>query len=183
MAEETYGVVEAQRRFREWMPYLKTLGQRAVYGALLSFFSIDGTATPTASQLAKLVRMHPASVRKIMRQLEEIGAVVRVGERPNLTAAGVARGGRIPVFSIPKRASEGASGDSQARSEAIPSAPKRVPKRASKGAQLNVEKLNVECQGEEEEKETGPVRETGESITDWIVRSYETQRRQEKVNA
>jgi hypothetical protein len=59
MAEETYGVIEAQRRFRKWMPYLRTLGQRAVYGALLSFFSMDGAATPTAPQIVELVDRGP----------------------------------------------------------------------------------------------------------------------------
>jgi hypothetical protein len=33
---------------------------------------------------------------------------MRVGERPVLSSEGIARGGRIVVWSIPKRASEGA---------------------------------------------------------------------------
>ena len=142
MADELYGVLEAQRRCREWMPHLKTNGQTAVYGALLTFFSMDGTATPSYPQIAELVRMHPSSVRKILGQLEELGALMRVGERPRLDSRGIAHGARLVIWSIPTRASEGAGGvDSQARPNAIPSAPKRGSKRALRGAPLKVEKL------------------------------------------
>lgn len=140
---DTYGVIEAQRRFRDWAPELKTLGQRAVYGALLGFFSVDGTASPTYGQLAQLVGMHPSSVRKIIGQIEEIGAVMRVGDRPILSASGLAHGGRVVIWSFPKRASEGATGESHVRREPVPSAPRDRPKRASEGAPLNVEMLKA----------------------------------------
>ncbi|MEX1037866.1 MAG: hypothetical protein WDZ96_03305 [Acidimicrobiia bacterium] len=115
---DSYGIVEAQRRCRDWMPLLKTTGQRAVYGAMLAFFSIDGTSTPTNTQLAEVVGMHPSSVRKILGQLETIGALMRVGDRPVMSSAGVARGGRIVIWSIPKRAA-GADGASDRGSEAL----------------------------------------------------------------
>lgn len=142
MAGETYGVIEAQRRFRAWMPQLTTHGQSSVYGAMLGFFSIDGTATPTVPQLAALVRMHPESVRKILRQLETIGALMRVGDRPVQSADGVARGGRVPVWSIPNQASEGLPGmESQPSREPIPTKPRKHPNQASEGLPLNVERL------------------------------------------
>ena len=84
-------------------------------------------------------------VRKILGQLEELGALMRVGERPRLDSGGVAHGGQLIIWSIPKRASEGAGGvGSQARPDAVPSAPKPGAKRASEGAPLKVEVIEEE---------------------------------------
>jgi hypothetical protein len=142
MNTEFYGVVEAQRRAREWFPLLRTPGQRIVFGVLLAFFSLDGTATPTATAVAGLAGMHPQSVRKSLKQLEEIGAIARVGDRANLNADGIARGSRIAIWTIPNCADRLAWESAQLRPEPIPPAPKRVSRRASGGSPLKVEKLN-----------------------------------------
>ena len=123
----TFGVVEAQRRFRYWSPTLATTGQRAVYGAMLAFAGMDSVITPTYDQLAGTVGMHPSSVRRIVGELEQRGALMRVGDRPVTTGAGVAKGGRIPKWAIPpaplKAHLESPDSDS-------PSAPCDGPKRA-----------------------------------------------------
>lgn len=137
-----YGVVEGQRRAREWLPHLRTPGQRVVLGVMLAFCGLDGLIQPTYGQIAELAGYHPSSARKIVGQLERMGALMRAGERPVLDAEGVARGGRVIVWSIPTRASEGAHGNtSQPRRAAIPSAPFNGSKRASRGAPLKVGKL------------------------------------------
>lgn len=146
-AADPYGVIEAQRRFRAWMPTLDTHGQREVYGAVLGYFSIDGTATPTAEQLATLCSMHVQSVRRILRQLIEFGALVEVGRRPVLNREGIARGGSVAIWTIPPAPSGVQVGvsemDSHPRPVAIPPAPKSRPTRAPEGAPLKVEKLKA----------------------------------------
>ena len=105
------------------------------------FCNLDGTFTPTYGQVAELVDMNPNSVRRITRRLWELGALIRVADRPVINE-GIARGGRIPVWSIPLAPSEARLEDPHSRPKAVPSAPKRAPTRASKGAPLRVEKLN-----------------------------------------
>ena len=98
---ELYGYAEAERRARTWMPLLKTVGQRVVYGAMLMFCGIDGRLSPSSTQLAKNAGYHPTSVRRIRKGLEDIGCLVRVGSVPLLNAQGVAHGSKIIVYSIP----------------------------------------------------------------------------------
>ena len=139
MSDSLYGIVEANRRARGWFPELMTIGQRAVYGILLSFCGLDGQITPTYQQLAQLADMHQSSARRIVKQLETLEAIVRIGDRPVLTSGGIAKGGRIIIWSIPPAPSEAHLANSQARSRAIPSAPKTTSKRALRGAPLKVE--------------------------------------------
>ena len=144
MGSDTYGVVEAQIRFRQWMPQLKTTGQRAVYGAMLGYFGIDGRATPTARQLAALTRFTSRSVRRIIVQLEEIGALMRVGERPVVSSDGVARGGRVVIWSIPIGPLEDLVGEEpQEDREPVPIGPRSTPNRTPEGPPLKVEKLKA----------------------------------------
>ena len=138
---ELYGVIEAQRRYRGWMPFLRTLGQRAVFGCLLGFMSLDGNCTPTAPQIASECELHVQAVRKILRQLEEeVGCVMRMGSRANLSSDGVARGSRIPIRTFPPAPTD-SGGDSQLSREPIPPAPKAAPTRASGNSPLKVEEL------------------------------------------
>lgn len=141
MARETYGIIEAQRRFREWMPHLSNEGERTVYGALLSYFGMDGKATPTAAQLASLTDYQSRSVRRILQRLEKAGALMRVGSRPVADSHGLARGGSIPIWTIPSRTLEGPGGDSQQDPNPIPAGPKRTSSRTELGHPLIVEKL------------------------------------------
>lgn len=111
-------------------------------GVMMSFCGLDERIQPTYKQVADLAGMHPSSARRIAGQLEDIGALVRIGERPVLSAEGVARGGRVVIWSIPKRASQGAGRDiGQASTPSIPGASHIESRRAAEGATLKVERL------------------------------------------
>lgn len=98
---DLYGAFEAMRRARGWMPYLDTPGQRAVYGAMLMFCSIDGRMSPSGPQIAHLTGLKETTVRNKLMELRNLGALVPVGVRSTLNADGIAKGGRIVRYSIP----------------------------------------------------------------------------------
>ncbi len=139
---ETYGIVEIVIRARGWHPEMRTLGQLAVFGVMLTFCDQKiGIFTPTYPQIAQLTGLHPSSVRRIVKELETVGALTRVGRRSVLTAEGIARGGNIPIWSVPPAPLDAHPGDSHARPNHTPPAPKQGSTRASEGAPLKREKL------------------------------------------
>jgi len=124
------------------MVQLRNSGQRSVFGALVMFCSQKtGVFTPTYGQVAHLTGFHESSVRRIVKELEEIGAVVRVDERSVLTAEGIARGGKVPIRTIPPAPQAARVGDYESRNTDTPPAPSSTATRSSDGAPLKNEKL------------------------------------------
>ena len=149
---DTYGIVEIVIRARGWHPEMRTLGQLAVFGVMLTFCDQKtGTFTPTNPQVAEATGLHPSSVRRIVKELETVGALTRVGQRSVRTAEGIARGGNIPIWSVPPAPSDAHSGNPHPRPNNTPPAPKQGSTRAPEGAPLKVEKLK-----EEKESKTDP---------------------------
>ena len=138
---DTYGIIEALRRTRQWTPLLKTEGQRLVLLALASFCGTDGQIQPTSRQVADVTGYRSRSVRRIIPQLEDRGAIARIGERPVIDSDGIARGGRIIIWTIPIGPSEDLVGDSQEDSNRIPIGAEPNPNRTLRGTTLKVEKL------------------------------------------
>ena len=94
-------MVEAGRRVRDhWARQCTTEGQQRVLMMLVLFTGKMSIAEPTAVQLAQCLGMHPGSVRRILQQLETLGAVTRVGTRPVYTSSGTAHGSKVPQWSI-----------------------------------------------------------------------------------
>lgn len=100
--DETFGIVLAAQRARWWLPRLANDGERAVLMAMVLFVGMDGTASPTAEQLAELVDRSVNGVRRILRGLSgRSGPLVRVGQRPVfLEEEGRQKGGKVHIYSI-----------------------------------------------------------------------------------
>ncbi len=140
---ETYGLLEILRRARGWMPKLRTSGQRCVFGALIMFSDHrNGIFTPTYGQIADLTGYHESSVRRITKQIEAIGAIVRVGDRPVATAEGIARGGKVPLRSVPPAPPNARVDQTQRRNFDTPPAPRMSSTRSFGGTPLKVEELS-----------------------------------------
>ena len=140
MASDLYGAFEAMRRARGWMPYLETPGQRAVYGAMLMFCSLDGRMSPSGPQLAYLTGLKETTVRNKLMELRNLGALVPVGVRSTLNADGIAKGGCIVRYSIPL-SPDGDTGEFPLSSEPVPPSPKRGPTVTPESDTLNSELL------------------------------------------
>lgn len=148
-----YGIVEAARRARSWCPLLETEGQRLVLLTLVAFMRSDSVADPTSGQLRDVCGYHPSSIRRILGQLEELGAISPTGHRPVYDRDGVGRGGKVTLWMIPPAPSGATVApaplaatvvNSHPRPGARPPAPSSTPTRASEGAPLRTEKLREE---------------------------------------
>ena len=123
---DLYGSFEAMRRARGWMPHLETPGQRAVYGAMLMFCSLDGRMSPSGPQIAHLTGLKETTVRNKLMELRNLGALVPVGVRSTLNADGIAKGGRIVRYSIPL-SPDGDTGEFPLSLDPVPLSLKRGP--------------------------------------------------------
>ena len=140
MASDLYGAFETMRRARGWMPHLETPGQRAVYGAMLMFCSLDGRMSPSGPQIAHLTGLKETTVRNKLMELRNLGALVPVGHRPVLDADGIAKGGRIVRYSIPL-SPDGDTGEFPLSLDPVPLSPKRGPTVTPESDTLNNELL------------------------------------------
>lgn len=131
MLTATWGIVEGAQRARSSMPSLGTEGQRLILACLVLFMGADSTSGPTSGQLAEVSGFHASSVRRILGQLKESGAIVAVGTRPVADSNGSGRGGKVTRWSIPPApleatvppAPEGEAEGSHSRPGALPPAP------------------------------------------------------------
>ena len=150
--EGTFGIVEAAQRARAWAPLARTEGQRLVLLAVVCFVGRDSTASPTSAQLAQVTGYQPSSVRRILKQLESLGAIAQVGQRPVYDRDGAGRGGRVAVWQIPPAPLEDTvpllpvsdGGDHHPRPGATPLSPPGLPTVSSEGAPLGVEEVESE---------------------------------------
>ena len=100
MVTPTWGIVEGAQRARDWMPLLGTEGQRLLLACVVLFMGADSTSGPTIDQLAAMSGFHRRSVRGLLKQLEELGALSLVGTRPVYDSKGVGRGGKVNLWSV-----------------------------------------------------------------------------------
>lgn len=159
---DSFGIVEASQRARAWCPMLETKAQRAVLMAIVMFMRKESYADPAASQLAPIVGMEVNSVRRTLRQLEALGAIVSVGSRPVYDSAGTGRGGKVSQWAVPP-APGGSVGDlshprradhladSHPRPIDVPTARNGAPTRAGARDSWEVGKLSAphKCEFEE----------------------------------
>lgn len=103
--DQPYGIILAAQRARWWLPRLGGKNgkvDRAVVSALVLFVEVDGTASPTAPQLAEATHLHVQTVRVALRRLSEKGGpLAKIGERPVYSDDGDRyKGGRVGVYAI-----------------------------------------------------------------------------------
>lgn len=157
MVTPTWGIVEGAQRARSWMPSLGTEGQRLILACVVLFMGADSTSGPTIGQLVAVSGFHRRSVRRLLNQLEELGALSLVGTRPVYDSKGVGRGGKVNLWTVPVAPDEAHMGDSQWRPGARPGAPGSAASGAQLGAPLIVDlvdKENLSCAHEFED--SGP---------------------------
>ena len=99
MARETYGLLEAARRARDWMPHLKHDGQAIVLAAIVFYTDAAGVSDPSGWQ-AGMGRRSDISARRIFGELEELGVIQEVGTRPTFNESGRPKGGKVKMWSI-----------------------------------------------------------------------------------
>lgn len=111
MARETYGLLEAAIRCRQWLPRLRHDGQRLVLCALVMFSDKNGVADPSARQVGEMIGRSDVTVRRIYHELradcerdecsaDHVGAIQHVGNRTTFTTGGDAKGGFVYKWSI-----------------------------------------------------------------------------------
>ena len=166
MVTPTWGIVEGAQRARDWMPLLGTEGQRLILACVVLFMNADSTSDPTIDQLVAVSRFHRRSVRRLLKQLEELGALSLAGTRPVHDSKGVGRGGKVNLWSVPPAPNEAhlalapntaQVGNSQVRPGEFPSAPGSAANGAQLGALLSTElteQENLSCAHEFED--SGP---------------------------
>ena len=111
MVRETYGLLEAAIRCREWLPRLRHDGQRLVLCALVMFSDKRGVSDPSAGQVGKLIGRSEVTVRRIFHELRSdcernacaishIGVTHAVGRRTTFTTGGNPKGGFVYQWAI-----------------------------------------------------------------------------------
>ena len=111
MARETYGLLEAAIRCREWLLRLRHDGQRLVLCALVMFSDKRGVSDPSAGQVGKMIDRSEVTVRRIFHELRSdcernacavsrVGAIDAVGRRTTFTTGGNPKGGFVYQWSI-----------------------------------------------------------------------------------
>ena len=111
MARETYGLLEAAIRCREWLPRLRHDGQRLVLCALVMFSDKRGVSDPSAGQVGKLIGRSEVTVRRIFHELRfdcernlcaisHVGVIHAVGRRATFTTGGNPKGGFVYQWAI-----------------------------------------------------------------------------------
>lgn len=193
MTDESFGIVLAAQRARWWAPRLKD-HERNIVNAMVLYTNPNGTASPTAEQLAESAGRSIQRTRILLRELSaEGGPLVKVGDRPVYVDHGDYvgyKGGSVGVYAI---APTDRLGDQLGLDFIDESPPDRLgehlgnfpparrdgPTRAPDGPHPRAQTRTVEVEVEKKETNTMPGdhpddqvgRLEGETMADWIART------------
>ena len=146
MARETYGLLEAARRARGWMPRLKHDGQAIVLAAIVFYTDKAGVSDPSGWQ-AGMGRRSEISARRIFGELEDLGVIQQMGTRPTFNKSGRPKGGRVRMWSVcpTDHLDDQVGVVSQPITDNVPTDHETAPNRSPGRSPLNTESLNSDA--------------------------------------